>query len=293
LSADLSWAVPADTIEYQVFTTGAPVVRHGALALLPDDTVVHADQHIAAHFARYVGVALDNAGAGESVHVKLNGLVENTTWTWDPGKPVFVSVDGTLTQDVPHSGYRQLVGIASRPDAIYLRFAEAIVCAEDADDYARSYGTMGGSGGGGDPVALLWATPQDLRDGILTDRVVSPAVLKIVRDEMIAAYGVIPARLATVYDISARTPGKLVTADVLPSMGTGPGTGGAMYEHKQTAAVKIWEVQHNLGNKYPHVLALDEDDQQIEGAIDWKNATDIFFRLHFYVASAGRALVSV
>jgi hypothetical protein len=234
LSADLSWGVPADTVDYQSFTAAAAVQRLQPLALRADGKVELADMETLAQFNFYVGLAMNDAGMDETVHVKSLGRLDDASWDWQPRKPVFIGLAGQLTQDVPVSGYRQSVGKATLPTRIFLQPWIPVICSASGEAFFRQQGVNGGGGA----VELEWATAQDLRDGVRTNQVVSPAVMKIVRDEVIAQYGLTAARKATLSDIDNGTPDKVVMAQQLKDKLDQIGAGGAVLEYATTTEIR-------------------------------------------------------
>lgn len=62
---------------------------------------------------RVQGVSLASAVAGGGVNVRTAGLVENPAWTFTPNQPVFVGLNGALTQSLPVSAvFSRVVGLA-------------------------------------------------------------------------------------------------------------------------------------------------------------------------------------
>lgn len=50
-----------------------------------------------------VGITETAANAGGAVSVRTAGVVEDSSWTWTKG-PVFLGINGTLTQSAPTAG---------------------------------------------------------------------------------------------------------------------------------------------------------------------------------------------
>lgn len=62
---------------------------------------------------RVQGVSLAGAAAGAGVNVQTAGLVTNTGWAFTPNQPVFVGLNGALTQSLPVSAvFSRVVGLA-------------------------------------------------------------------------------------------------------------------------------------------------------------------------------------
>lgn len=79
------------------------------------------------HIGRVYGVTLNAAGAGEPVTVRTRGAIEELSWAWTPLAPVFLGVNGLLTQTVPTSGFQQVIGVAITATVLFVNPREPIV----------------------------------------------------------------------------------------------------------------------------------------------------------------------
>ena len=64
-----------------------------------------------------------------------------------------------------------------------------------------------------------------------------------------------------------------------------------VYEHKQEIAAKTWVIQHNAGEKYVLVLALNENNEEIVGLEDWDASDEKKLWIQFSEALKGKAYV--
>lgn len=69
-------------------------------------------------FGTYVGISLMFADAGQPIAYRQSGPIDDPSWTWTAGLPVYAGVDGILTQDEPSAGVAQAVGVAASPTRI-------------------------------------------------------------------------------------------------------------------------------------------------------------------------------
>ena len=89
-----------------------------AVAFRPDGKIEPADHANPAHLSRVVGIAAASSAAGTPAIVRVSGLLSFSDWSWAPGLPVYVGVDGGLTQTPPATGFVQQIGIATGADAL-------------------------------------------------------------------------------------------------------------------------------------------------------------------------------
>lgn len=69
------------------------------------------------HAGSVLGVTHGAALAGEPIEFVAFGVMEEPSWTWVPG-PLFLGLDGALTQYRPLAGFLQQIGVATAPTRI-------------------------------------------------------------------------------------------------------------------------------------------------------------------------------
>lgn len=112
-------------------TAGSALGGHRIVAQSPtnNNTVVYADASNSAHANLVFGMTLNAADAGGSVDVAVCGEFTEPTWNWTLGLPIFLSVDGTLTQTVPTSSvadFSLVVGFPITPTKLFVNIREPI-----------------------------------------------------------------------------------------------------------------------------------------------------------------------
>lgn len=65
--------------------------------------------------ATVIGVTTGAVLMGQIATVRISDVLEEPTWAWTPGLPVFASAGGVLTQVPPATGVLVLVGTALSP----------------------------------------------------------------------------------------------------------------------------------------------------------------------------------
>lgn len=48
-----------------------------------------------------IGIAMETKASGDFINIMLRGYVENSSWAWIIGQPIFLSITGGLTQTRP------------------------------------------------------------------------------------------------------------------------------------------------------------------------------------------------
>ena len=111
--------------------TAAQNVSGGkALRLNAAGECLHANGADTSHANMVVGVSLNGGAAGSDITIITSGgEIEEVVWNWQVNKPVFLGVDGLLTQVAPISGYILIVGVAVGPTRMLVKIQQPIFIA--------------------------------------------------------------------------------------------------------------------------------------------------------------------
>lgn len=99
--------------------TANNVFGHRALMFDQAGHVLHANPMLP-RFA-FAGVSTQAAVAGDSVAVSMSGVVVEPSWSWQPDEPLFVGLDGLLTQAPPTNGVAQQIAVAINDTSILVQ----------------------------------------------------------------------------------------------------------------------------------------------------------------------------
>ena len=67
-----------------------------------------------------IGISTGAAASGQPVTIQLTGEVLEPSWNWDVTKPVFMGLNGVLTQVPPSTGVVVTVGYPTKPTGLLL-----------------------------------------------------------------------------------------------------------------------------------------------------------------------------
>lgn len=74
---------------------------------------------------RCIGVTRTGAGIGEDAEIIPAGAFSSILWNWNINQPVFIGIDGALTQNLPTTGYVQEVGTAYSSTGLIVNIKQA------------------------------------------------------------------------------------------------------------------------------------------------------------------------
>lgn len=101
-------------LELVAYVSSAGVGGNRAVRLDAGD-LIYADNTVPGDGNRVLGITVGAASAGSSALVQTEGLMEESSWSWTPDAPIYLSTTGLLTQTVPTSGFVLILGFATSP----------------------------------------------------------------------------------------------------------------------------------------------------------------------------------
>lgn len=116
---------PGSTLIYA--NAGQILSGHRAAVIESDGKAYYADQTNTAHAWIIAGITTGAAIQDEQATIQGAGLMEEPTWDWDAGLPVFISGDGYLTQTCPNTGFIVSIGTAVSQMSILINISQPII----------------------------------------------------------------------------------------------------------------------------------------------------------------------
>lgn len=92
---------PEGGVDKQVYTTGEAVPRFGLVYLTTTSNTVRKASNVDSTKTPVIGMALTSVPANSEGSFLRRGQVYNPSWSWTLGLPIFLGVDGALTQTPP------------------------------------------------------------------------------------------------------------------------------------------------------------------------------------------------
>lgn len=122
----VSWVVTGNQTEEQnpfdiVRPAAVSIGGHRIVALNSNDEVVYPTVYTTA-----IGLSINAASIGSDVNIITTGYVVESSWSWIPGEPLFLSTDGQISQTPPTSGILLQVGKSISATSIYINLQQPI-----------------------------------------------------------------------------------------------------------------------------------------------------------------------
>lgn len=90
--------------------------------------VTYASCDAAQDLPAVLGMTLHAAVGGEDIAIRRIGEVEESSWAWTPGQPVYLGLNGVPTQTLPPEAiFGLIVGIPTTPTTLFMAPREPIL----------------------------------------------------------------------------------------------------------------------------------------------------------------------
>jgi hypothetical protein len=110
--------VPGASTQFEYHPAGTTLGGNRAVTVNSSGQLVYPDPTQLNSWC--LGITKHSALTGELVQVQIFGSHTEPSWNWNAGEPVFLGLNGTLTQTPPVSGQLIAVGTAQTPTRIFI-----------------------------------------------------------------------------------------------------------------------------------------------------------------------------
>jgi hypothetical protein len=108
-------------------TASASLSALRVVVLEEGNELIYADSGTPGHAFKVVGLLPSAVAAGSTVQVLTDGAISDSNWNWDTERPIFLGLNGQLTQTAPTTGFLLQVATATTPTQIDFEIQEAIL----------------------------------------------------------------------------------------------------------------------------------------------------------------------
>lgn len=110
--------VPGASNQFEYAVAGQVLGGNRAVTTNSSGQLVYPD--LALESSRVYGITTHSAVQGELVEVQITGTQTEPSWSWNVNLPVFVGLNGTLTQTIPTTGQVLAVGYPQSPVKLFI-----------------------------------------------------------------------------------------------------------------------------------------------------------------------------
>jgi hypothetical protein len=110
--------IPGTSTQFEYIVAGSTLGGNRAVTVDSIGQLVYPDTSLTNCW--FLGITKHSAVVGQLTEVQILGTQQEPSWSWNPGEPVFLGLNGTLTQVTPTSGQVIVVGVAQTPTKIFI-----------------------------------------------------------------------------------------------------------------------------------------------------------------------------
>lgn len=118
-----------DGVDNKFISYVAGVVLSGNRCVCVNDAglLIYADSGTLAHAHRVLGITTGAISSGATGSVQVFGEMTEAGWSWSIGSPVYLGINGALTQTAPATGFALAIGFAVTATKIYIDIKQPII----------------------------------------------------------------------------------------------------------------------------------------------------------------------
>jgi hypothetical protein len=109
------------------FKASENILKYRAVIVDSDELVYYADSSIVSHASRVIGITISPVNLGGNVRIQTFGELRDTSWNWSLTAPIFLGIDGGLTQVSPTTGFSLVIAKVISKDTIFINIQQPIV----------------------------------------------------------------------------------------------------------------------------------------------------------------------
>lgn len=109
--------------------SGSNIGGHRIVYLDTNGDARYASSDNIAHLGKVVGITTSSSTTGSPVEIRTMGKFEEPSWNFDVNLPIYLGIDGLITQvtpSLPNSLFSQIVGYVVNPTTVYIQLQTPI-----------------------------------------------------------------------------------------------------------------------------------------------------------------------
>lgn len=121
--------IPGSAFTYEVAVAGSTLGGHRMVTTDAQGKLIYADSSIPGHANKVMGMVINASTLDDVVNVYTTGTITEMSWSWDIDEPLYLSINGQLTQTPPTTGFLLIVGFAVTSTKIFIDLVTPIILA--------------------------------------------------------------------------------------------------------------------------------------------------------------------
>ena len=123
----LQYSTPTGGAQVVSYIAGVALGGHRMVVLDASQQAQYASSATPAHISIVLGMTTGAAIAGAPVQIQTGGEITEPSWSWSLGSPVYLGVNGLLTQTPPSSGFSLVIGFPISATVLFINLREPVI----------------------------------------------------------------------------------------------------------------------------------------------------------------------
>lgn len=110
-----------------VHPAGVAIGGHRVVYIDSLSQVQYASSDMPSHSRKVVGITTGAGSVATPINIQVNGEIEEMSWNWNINAPIYLGINGALTQVVPETGFILIVAQPITNTKILVSIREPII----------------------------------------------------------------------------------------------------------------------------------------------------------------------
>jgi hypothetical protein len=118
--------IPGPAGDATLYYEAGQILSGHRVVMIEDDKAYYADCTIPSHGKRVLGITTGASVIGVQSRIQASGEMSESSWAWILDAPVWLGINGLLSQTPPVSGFSLIVGFPISSTKLLIRISEPL-----------------------------------------------------------------------------------------------------------------------------------------------------------------------
>lgn len=118
--------IPGPAGDTTLWYEAGQILSGHRVVMIEDDKAYYADCTVPSHGKRVLGITTGASVIGAQSRIQASGEMSESSWAWILDAPVWLGINGLLTQVIPTVGFSLIVGFPISSTKLLIRISEPL-----------------------------------------------------------------------------------------------------------------------------------------------------------------------
>lgn len=121
--------LPGSAVSTVTRVAAVAIGGHRVVVLDSNEKAIYADNTIASHVYKVLGVTTGAAAQDAAATIQTFGELEEVSFNWTLNQEVYLTTNGQMTQTAPATGFSRVIGFPMAPTKLFIDLSTPVVLA--------------------------------------------------------------------------------------------------------------------------------------------------------------------